>query len=465
MVQREIYDVLAQLLWKKLIMRSGKYFIYLCLMALFFASCSSDPLTQEEPKTASVQAITDKTAEPVVATSEPKVASKPPTPTQLPTVAVQPTATDIPVSPTATAMPALHFDVDQLPYKASDCSDKYPCNDDADGWENRLQMPPGFEASYFARVDDFPTSLTFGPDGLLYVAGRSGTVYTVDDRSMVKEYATGLLVPTGIAFNPINGKLYASSRVTDTNVGGEGQVSVFEEGKFRPIIDGLPCCYIGMHGPNGIAFDVEGFGFVGVGGRADHGEILVEPNQGEQDFLQSNEAAILRFSPDGQIVEVYARGFRNPYDIAWDSQGNLYATDNGRDPDPLTGESPPDEVHLVIPGGEHGYPYYECSTCFGIPEDVDVIPPILELVPHGAVTGITAYQNERWPEYHDDLFIVLWSAFEGAQKVIRMSPDSGESSDFATGFAQPIDVTEGPDGSLYVADYATGIILKITFPE
>jgi glucose/arabinose dehydrogenase len=46
-----------------------------------------------------------------------------------------------------------------------------------------------------------------------------------------------------------------------------------------------------------------------------------------------------------------------------------------------------------------------------------------------------------------------------------MSPDSGESSDFATGFAQPIDVTEGPDGSLYVADYATGIILKITFPE
>ena len=79
-------------------------------------------------------------------------------------------------------------------------------------------------------------------------------------------------------------------------------------------------------------------------------------------------------------------------------------------------------------------------------------------------TGITAHQNERWPEYYDDLFIVLWSAFEGAQKVIRLSPDSGESSDFATGFAQPIDVTSGPDGSLYIADYATGIIFKITFP-
>jgi glucose/arabinose dehydrogenase len=362
-------------------------------------------------------------------------------------------------------VPASHIDVEQAPYKASDCSDKYPCNEDVEGWEDRLRVPPGFEATYFARVDDLPTSITFGPDGLLYVAGRSGSVYTVDDKGLVKEVAAGLLVPTGIAFHPSNGKLYASSRVTDANVGGEGQVSVFEDGEFRTLIDGLPCCYIGMHGPNGIAFDEEGFGYVGVGGRADHGEILVEPNQGEQDVLQSNEAAILRFSPDGRIVEAYARGFRNPYDIAWDSQGNLYATDNGRDPDPVTGESPPDEVHLVIPGGEHGYPYYECSDCFGIPEDVEVIPPILELVPHAAVTGITAYRDDRRSEYVDDLFIVLWSAFEGAQKVIRLSPDSGENSDFTTGFAQPIDVTEGPDGSLYVADYATGIIFKIAFPN
>jgi DNA-binding beta-propeller fold protein YncE len=35
-------------------------------------------------------------------------------------------------------------------------------------------------------------------------------------------------------------------------------------------------------------------------------------------------------------------------------------------------------------------------------------------------------------------------------------------SDFATGFAQPIDVAVGPNGNLYVADYATGIIFKIS---
>jgi glucose/arabinose dehydrogenase len=78
------------------------------------------------------------------------------------------------------------------------------------------------------------------------------------------------------------------------------------------------------------------------------------------------------------------------------------------------------------------------------------------------VTGITAFQSEIYPEYVDDLFTVLWSAFEGAQKVVRLSPDTGESSDFATGFAQPIDITVTDDGALFVADYATGIILKIS---
>lgn len=220
-----------------------------------------------------------------------------------------------------------------------------------------------------------------------------------------------------------------------------------------------------MHGPNGIAFGPDGFGYVGVGGRSDHGERLVEPRLGEQDDLEPFEASILRFSPDGQQVEVYARGFRNPYDIAWDSMGNLYATDNGKDPDPETGESPGDEVHLVIPGGEHGYPYFECSVCFGIPEDVNVIPPILETMPHGAITGVEVYQNKNVPGFYDDLFVVLWSAFEGAQKVVRFSPDTGQASDFATGFAQPIDITMSPDGDLYVADYATGIIFRIFLTE
>lgn len=385
---------------------------------------------------------------------------RPPTVTALSTAPASATDTPVPPSPTPTVRPAEHVSVEQAVYSESECSDKYPCNEDFAAWERRLRVAPGFVGSVFARVDDFPTSLTFGPAGRLYVAGRMGTIYAIDERGTVTEYADGFLVPTGIAFQPGTEKLFVSNRVIDTNVGGEGRISVVEDGHITHIIQGLPCCYIGMHGPNGIEFGPDGFAYVGVGGRADHGERLLEPAMGEQDDLTSLEASILRFSPDGEIVELYARGFRNPYDLAWDGSGRLYATDNGRDPDPATGESPGDELHLVIPGGEHGYPYFECSVCFGIPEGVEVIAPLWETIPHAAITGITAYTSDAFPAYYDDLFFVLWSAFEGAQKVVRFSPDTGQVSDFATGFAQPIDITMGPDGSLYTVDYATGIIFK-----
>ena len=92
---------------------------------------------------------------------------------------------------------------------------------------------------------------------------------------------------------------------------------------------------------------------------------------------------------------------------------------------------------------------------------VEVIPALFELPVHSAAAGITAYRDDRFPGYYNDLFLALWSAFEGAQNVIRVGAERSEMSVFATGFAQPIDVTAGPDGDLYVTDYATGIIFRI----
>lgn len=380
-------------------------------------------------------------------------------------ISILPTAspTIVPATATPDHPPAAHTNVETVPYSASDCSPDYPCNDDIAGWESRLRVPPGFNATYFSRVDGRPTSMTVSPEGLLYVAVVTGTIYTVDEAGGSDIFFEGLKVPTGIAFQPDTDNLYVSSRIRDDFVQGEGQVSLIKEGRMTNIIDGLPCCYIGMHGPNGIAFGPDGFGYVGVGGRADHGEILFGDDQGEKDELHPFEASILRFSPDGENVESFARGFRNPYDITFDVHGRLYATDNGRDGNFELSDNPPDEVHEVIPGGEHGYPYYVCEDCFGIPDEIDVIAPIHELVPHAAAAGITAYLDDEFPGYYDDLFLVLWSAFEGAQKVMRIDRQRSEISDFATGFAAPIDIVVGADGNLYVADFATGIIFQISY--
>jgi glucose/arabinose dehydrogenase len=448
--------------------RCLKSYSIIILFVIMVSSCSRD-VSIDEPQQALNEALTNTpTSTPIPDTP---ISTMPPTSTSPPEVsldeiaATPPMATAEPPTQTPTVPPAPHFNVEQAPYAQSDCSDKYPCNEDVAGWERRMRVPPGFTIKYFTRIYGQPTSITFGPDGLLYVADVGGNIFTVNSDGQVKVFFEGLIVPTGLAFQPGTSKLYVSSRLDPANEGGEGAISYIQDGKLTQIIDGLPCCYVGMHGPNGIAFGPSGFGYVGVGGRADHGEILSGSREGLQDELQPLEASIIRFTPDGSIVENYARGFRNAYDIAWDVNGNLYATDNGRDGDMEAGDNPPDELHRVVPGGEHGYPWYECPTCFSSPEGVEVIPPDHEFVPHAAAAGITVYLSDQWPDYYNDLFVVLWSAFEGAQKVVRFTIDdrNGEliPSDFATGFAAPIDLTVGPDGHLYVADFATGIIFRI----
>lgn len=433
----------------------------LSLLLVLLGACQAPPQepssnTADAPPVKSLPASTSTAKATVTPIQERATVAIPATST------VEPEAKEPTVVPSPTLPPAEHISVGQVAYAPSECSDKYPCNEDHSGWLARISLPAGFEASVYTQVDDFPTSITFGPERTMYIAGHSGSIYRVDEAGQVSEYLSGFKVPTGIAFLPGTERLFVSSRVTDQNTGGEAKISVVEEGQVTTLYDGLPCCYVGMHGPNGIAFGPDGFGYVGVGGRADHGERLVEPGIGQADDPHPLEASILRFDPDGGLIEAYAHGFRNPYDIAWDANGVLFATDNGHDPDLESGRTPPDELHQVIPGGEHGYPYFECSLCFGIPDDVAVIQPILELIPHAAVTGLAVYTGDSQPGYFNDLFLVTWSAFEGAQKVVRFSPDSGESSDFATGFAQPIDITVGPEGDLYVADFATGLIYRIT---
>ncbi len=382
------------------------------------------------------------------------------TPEPTPTATATPTITPV---PDEWLTPAPHApDLEQPPYTESECSDRFPCFDDAAAWEERIRVPEGFKASYFAYLPDTEhpdraqllTSITFGPDGMLYAATTAGNIYMIDQDGEATLFVEGLKVPTGITFQPGTERMYVSSRVLDRNVDGEAKVSVIENGEITTLIDGLPCCYVAMHGPHGIDFGPDGYGYVGVGGRADHGEILDGSNQ--PDEMQPFEATILRFDPETGAAEPYAYGFRNPYDIVWDNAGNLWATDNGRD-----GEVP-DELHLVVPGGQHGYPYFDCPGCFGIPDDVELVPTWHEFQPHAVATGLTMYNDNVFPGYYNSMFVTLWTAMDFAERVVRFLPD-GSNSTFATGFAAPIDVTVGPDGALYVADYATGIITKIEY--
>lgn len=403
-----------------------------------------------EPATATSQPTSTTEADPTAVDAEPTAIEPNPTAIDAEPTAIEPNPTAVDSTPPPPAPPANPSGV-TAPTDAN-----YPGNTDVVGWENRINVPPGFDVAYYGRVDGQPTSITFSPvDGQLYVAVQAGTIYKMDSAGGVSAYVGGFTAPTGIAFRPGTNQLYVASRVRDENIGGEAQVTVVNRGQ---LIGGLPCCYTFFHSANGIAFGPDGYGYVGVGARADHGEILEGPNAGQQDEMHPYEASILRFNPDTGEVSVYATGFRNPYDIAWDSNGQLWASDNTPDFDP------PERLHRVVPGAIHGYPYYECDVCFSPPPGVTVIPPLATFAPSSSPTGVEVYKGTQFPGYNNAIFVALWSAFPGAQKIMHIGAGGSSAPvNFATGFAAPIDVVTGPDGSLYVADWATGIIFKISY--
>jgi glucose/arabinose dehydrogenase len=323
-------------------------------------------------------------------------------------------------------------------------------------------VPPGFKVSHVGKVpgEERVTSIIFGPDGRLYVSVMSGNVYVFDATGTPSIYASGFFLPIGLAFRPGTSDLYVASRSFPADaVPNEGKVTIVRaDGSKQDIVTGLPCCYTTVeHQPNSIAFGPDGKVYLSIGARSDHGE---DPNNREAiGEVGPLEAGILRFNPDGTGLERFAAGLRNPYDLAFDANGRLFATDNGAD------HGSPERLHHILQGGHYGYPYYAgCDKCPAAPPDLAITPPIATFIPHGAITGITAYTASAFPSnYYDDLFVMLWSAFPGAQKVVRVSTFPTAVSDFALGFASPIDVTQSPEGALLVADWATGHIFKISY--
>jgi glucose/arabinose dehydrogenase len=179
-----------------------------------------------------------------------------------------------------------------------------------------------------------------------------------------------------------------------------------------------------------------------------------------------NEASILRIQPHTGAMEVYAQGIRNPYDLAVDSSGQLYATDNGL----VTGQG--DRLLKVDQGARYGWPYWRNRGCENCPLDSNrtpVLPDLLDFPPYTRPRGLVTYTGTQFPaNMFDSLFVTLWNGVEGGQRVIRVEPsrvgEAGYTPEaFVTGLIRPIDVVVAPDGTLVVADYVYGHVWRVVY--
>lgn len=149
---------------------------------------------------------------------------------------------------------------------------------------------------------------------------------------------------------------------------------------------------------------------------------------------------ILRLNSDGSIPEdnpfegspVYSYGHRNIQGLTWHPlTGELYASEHG-----LEGN---DEINLIKPGTNYGWPIEDCNA-----EKFE--KPIVCFNPAIAPAGMTFAASDSLGYQNDILLATL-----KAQHIRLIDLGSGVESNILTGFGRIRDVVEAPDGSLYVA--------------
>lgn len=340
-----------------------------------------------------------------------------------------------------------------------------------------IKLPKGFKAQTFAENLQEPGAMTFDDAGNLYYAEMvDGRIVRLRDTNgdgaadEEKVFASGFKNPRGLAWH--DGALYVSNRgpidapfdpqnvfigqinaLRDTN--GDG---VADENKI--ILDKLFSLDI-QHSNNGIRFGPDGKLYIAMGGpRVGQlelkGETYWYAGQPRDDWQY---AGVLQVDADGANPKLFARGLRNPYDLAFGADGRLYASDNGDESIPVPDG---DELNLVEEGADYGYPYF-----FGEPPPwSSTRAPIMHFVTHAAPTGVVVYDATQFPEgYRGNVLTALYAHGQPGtsyRQVTRSLERVEEGKTvwrtrtFVEGLDHPTALAVGPDGALYIADMRGG---------
>ncbi len=284
----------------------------------------------------------------------------------------------------------------------------------------------------------------------------------VADKSTV--YAEGFNTPLdGIA----SGVLARRGEVWFTNIPNLWKFTGADKAETRTVLShgyGVRFNFTG-HDLHGLTFGPDGKIYFSIGDRGAHatatdGSVADTPDSG----------GVFRCNPDGTQLELFATGLRNPQDLLFTENGDLFTGDNDCD------QGDEERLVHVVEGGDSGWrigyqfppleknspwlrekmwtPRHEGQAAF-------MLAPICNI--EDGPSGIAYYPGTGLNEsYRGNIFITHFkgSIAKSGIYAYTVKPD-GANYAIATAkpFLQnslPTDVKFGPDGRLYYSDWAEG---------
>lgn len=158
---------------------------------------------------------------------------------------------------------------------------------------------------------------------------------------------------------------------------------------------------------------------------------------------------LVRTDINGSHWEVLATGFRNPYGIHFNEDGEAFTFDADNEGDLGAPWYRATRINHVVEGGDYGWRQGTAMRPFWYPDSM----PSTLVIGKSSPTGIKFGTKSNFPErYRQSLFILDWSY--GRIYAVQLLPQGASYVGMAEVFVEgrPLNVTDlafGPDGAMY----------------
>jgi glucose/arabinose dehydrogenase len=327
-------------------------------------------------------------------------------------------------------------------------------------------LPTGFQVVRAHAGVNFPSSLRFAPDGRLFFTELTGRV----------AYYPSLSYPNSVTWDFIPVKYDPSAEWGNHGIAfhpdfADSPYVYVSFSNLSPLSDRLVryTDKLGVASDSTLMMSVPAGSSIHHGGRVEFGpDGMIYWSYGDQQDMSAAQdpsalsGKIFRLgrggrpapgNPWGPSNPAIVMGIRNVFGLSFDPLSGIgYFTENGPDCD--------DEANLMAFGANYGWgPSDDCGT-----QPAGTFPALASFTPTIAPTGCCLYRGSAYPSRYDGtLFFGSWNESRLYRARFKPGqPDQVDTVDVFCTFDEPVlDVTEGPDGFLWVA--TAGSIWRITY--